>query len=52
VVIAAEATDQGLLLLIDEVQYLRKEDLAALIVAVHLLAQENRSFLLIGAGLP
>lgn len=49
---AAQAAGKGWLLLIDEVQYLSQEDLAALIVAVHHATQEGLPILLVGAGLP
>lgn len=49
---AAKAAERGWLLLIDEVQYLSEEDLSALIVALHKIAQEGLPVLLIGAGLP
>ena len=39
-------------LFIDEVQYLSSEELAAVIVACHEVAQENLPLLFIGAGLP
>lgn len=39
-------------LFIDEVQYLSSQELAAVIVACHEVAQENLPFLFIGAGLP
>jgi len=49
---AAKATDLGIALFIDEVQYLALPDLAALIASAHKLAQKNLPFVLIGAGLP
>lgn len=49
---AAAAAQSGIVLLIDEIQYLDQADLAALIVATHKLSQKNRPFVLIGAGLP
>ena len=49
---AAKAADSGVALVIDEVQYLSEPDLAALIVAVHKLAQKGLPFILFGAGLP
>jgi hypothetical protein len=49
---AAQAAGKGWILLIDEVQYLSQEDLAALIVAVHHATQEGLPILLVGAGLP
>lgn len=49
---AAQAAGKGWILLIDEVQYLSQEDLAALIVAIHHTTQEGLPVLLVGAGLP
>lgn len=49
---AAQAAGKGWILLIDEVQYLSEEDLSALIVAIHHMAQEGLPVILVGAGLP
>jgi hypothetical protein len=49
---AAAAAGSGIVLLIDEIQYLTQPDLAALIVATHKLSQKARPFILVGAGLP
>ncbi len=49
---AAKDAGNGWLLLIDEVQYLTKEDLSALIVSMHRMSQEGLPVLFIGAGLP
>lgn len=49
---AAKAAGRAWTLLIDEVQYLRSEDLAALIVALHKVNQKNLPVLFFGAGLP
>lgn len=49
---AAKERDSAIGLFIDEVQYLSQEELAALIVASHEMAQQNLPFLFIGAGLP
>lgn len=49
---AAQAAERGWILLIDEVQYLSEQDLSALIVAMHRMAQEGLPVLLVGAGLP
>ena len=49
---AAKAAGKAWTLLIDEVQYLRSEDLAALIVAVHKANQKALPVLFFGAGLP
>lgn len=49
---AVKATESGIALFIDEVQYLSESDLAALIVSIHKLTQKNLPFVLFGAGLP
>ena len=49
---AAKAADQPIALLIDELQYLPKPDLAALIRGLHAVAQESLPLVLFGAGLP
>ncbi|MBT0571506.1 ATP-binding protein [Curvibacter sp. CHRR-16] len=49
---AAKAAGKAWTLLIDEVQYLRTEDLAALIVAIHKVNQRVLPVLFFGAGLP
>jgi hypothetical protein len=49
---ASQAAGKGWLLLIDEVQYLSQQDLAALIVAMHRSSQEGLPVLLVGTGLP
>lgn len=49
---AAKAAGRGWALLIDEVQYLSTEELAALIVAIHRINQKALPVLLFGAGLP
>jgi len=49
---AAKAAGKGWALLIDEVQYLSTEELAALIVAIHRVNQKALPILLFGAGLP
>lgn len=49
---AAKAANKAWTLLIDEVQYLRSEDLAALIVALHKATQKGLPVLFFGAGLP
>ncbi len=48
----AQAASVGWLLLIDEVQYLSQEELAALIVAVHRVNQKGLPVIIFGAGLP
>ena len=49
---AARAAGKAWTLLIDEVQYLRQNDLAALIVALHKISQKGLPVLFFGAGLP
>lgn len=49
---AAAAANTGWCLLIDEVQYLKSDELAALIVAIHRVTQKQLPILFFGAGLP
>lgn len=49
---AARAAGKAWTLLIDEVQYLRSKDLAALIVAMHKISQKELPVVFFGAGLP
>jgi hypothetical protein len=49
---AAKAAGKAWTLLIDEVQYLRSADLAALIVSLHKISQKDLPVLFFGAGLP
>jgi len=49
---AVKDRDTGLLLAIDEVQYLTAEELAALISAIHRTVQLSLPVILVGAGLP
>jgi hypothetical protein len=49
---AAKAAGKAWTLLIDEVQYLRSEDLGALIVSLHRVNQKSLPVLFFGAGLP
>ena len=49
---AAKAAGKAWTFLIDEVQYLKKEDLAALIVSLHKVNQKSLPVLFFGAGLP
>lgn len=49
---AAKAAGKAWTLLIDEVQYLRSPDLAALIVALHKISQRELPVIFFGAGLP
>lgn len=49
---AAKAAKSAVALLIDEVQYLTTDELSALIVALHEVAQKNLPLTVFGAGLP
>lgn len=49
---AARAAGKGWCLLVDEVQYLNEEELAALIVALHRISQKQLPVIFFGAGLP
>lgn len=49
---AARAAGTSVALLLDEVQYLSSEDLAALIVSVHKIGQRELPLVFFGAGLP
>jgi hypothetical protein len=49
---AAKAAGRGWTLLIDEIQYIKGSDYAALIVAIHRVNQKNLPVLFFGAGLP
>ena len=49
---AAEAAKKGWVLLIDEVQYLKDDEMAALIVAIHRINQKQLPIMFFGAGLP
>ena len=49
---AASGCESGLMLALDEVQYLSREELAALITAVHRTSQLDLPIVLVGAGLP
>tara|TARA_Y100000815_G_scaffold233684_1_gene225310 strand:- start:317 stop:1390 length:1074 start_codon:yes stop_codon:yes gene_type:complete len=49
---AAQAGGSGWVLLIDEVQYLRDHELAAVIVAVHRMSQRNLPVMVFAGGLP
>ncbi len=48
----AQADGIGVLITIDEMQYLDRSNLGALIVALHRISQENLPLLVAGAGLP
>jgi len=49
---AAKAADTSVAICVDEVQYLSEEDLRALIVSLHRIAQKGLPLILFGAGLP
>lgn len=49
---AAAAADSALIIFIDELQYVKENELAALITALHRTAQRRLPVLLVGAGLP
>lgn len=49
---AAKANETGVAILLDEIQYLSKGDLSALIVATHRVAQRKSPIAIYGAGLP
>jgi len=49
---AAKSAGRAWTLLIDEVQYLSKDELSALIVAIHRMNQKKLPILFFGAGLP
>ncbi|MDO5103301.1 MAG: ATP-binding protein [Lautropia sp.] len=49
---AAQAVNKPVALLIDELQYVSKTELAALIRAMHAVSQEGLPLILFGAGLP
>ncbi|MDE0498170.1 MAG: ATP-binding protein [Acidimicrobiaceae bacterium] len=48
----ALAQDTGVLFTIDEAQYLRQDELTALIMGLHRVAQDQLPFMIAGAGLP
>jgi hypothetical protein len=49
---AAKDRHTGVVFAVDELQYLRESELAALIVAIHRTTQRQLPILLVGAGLP
>jgi AAA ATPase domain len=49
---AAQKADTALALFVDELQYVKEEQLAALITALHRVAQRRLPVVLVGAGLP
>ena len=50
--VATRADDSCLALFIDELQYLKNDELAALLSALHRMAQRRLPVILLGAGLP
>lgn len=52
IALVAKDDGSGVLLTIDEVQYLDRHSLAALIVALHRISQDNLPLMVAGAGLP
>ena len=49
---AARSADTALILFIDELQYVEESQLAALITALHRIAQRQLPVMMVGAGLP
>ncbi len=49
---AAQAAQSCVALFIDEIQYVRDEELAALVIALHRSSQRRLPIIMIGAGLP
>lgn len=49
---ACASADTGLVMFVDELQYVAEDELAALIVALHRTAQRSLPVTLVGAGLP
>ncbi|MCC6387087.1 MAG: ATP-binding protein [Dehalococcoidia bacterium] len=49
---AAQAAESALALFVDELQYVRKDQLAALVTALHRCSQRRLPVMLVGAGLP
>lgn len=49
---AARAAKRPVVILIDELQYLKLKEFSALIMSIHRVSQENLPLTLIGAGLP
>ncbi|MEQ1709109.1 MAG: ATP-binding protein [Terricaulis sp.] len=49
---AAQKRDTVVVILIDEIQYIQKADLSALIMALHKISQRQLPLLLFGGGLP
>jgi hypothetical protein len=49
---AAQKAESALAVFIDELQYVKEDELAALIAALHRITQRNLPVILVGAGLP
>src|SRR5262249_41769153 len=49
---AASSAGAAIVLFVDEIQYLKPEDLSALVVAIHKINQKGLPLILFGAGLP
>ena len=49
---AARAQGTAIILVVDELQYLSEEEMSALIMALHRVAQRNLPLILVGGGLP
>ncbi len=49
---AADEAETALVLFVDELQYVKEEELAALITSLHRTAQRRLPLILVGAGLP
>jgi predicted transcriptional regulator len=49
---AAQGAETALVLFVDELQYVKEEELAALITALHRAAQRRHPVVMVGAGLP
>jgi hypothetical protein len=49
---AAKSVERGVVLLVDEVQYLKRDELSAIIVAFHKVSQKQLPVVFFGAGLP
>lgn len=50
--LAAQAAGMALVMFVDELQYVKEDELAALITALHRCAQRRVPVMLVGAGLP
>ena len=50
--LACRSAETGLVMIVDELQYVAEEELAALVVALHRTAQRQLPVVLLGAGLP